>query len=125
MFRNITRRLTAAVLAAGLVVMAWSACGSGALAMSTMMCCAEHHGECEMAGMGAGPCCGTEQHSDIGMLLPERFDDTLAPTIHQSPITHVLSFITPCFLAVTGAESGGSYQNLPRMSYLAHTVLRI
>ena len=119
------RRLTAAVLTAGLVVMAWSACGSGALTMSTMMCCAEHHGDCEMAGMGAGSCCGTEQHSDNGMLKPERADDTLATTIHQSPIAHALSFITPCFLAGAGAEPGGAFHDLRRSPHLAHTVLLI
>ena len=119
------RRLIASGLAAGVVLMAWSACGSGALTMSAMMCCAEHHGDCEMAGMGGGSCCGADQHSDIGMLKPERADDTFAPTTHQSPLANVLSFITPRRLAGVSAESRGSFHDLQRSSHLAHTVLLI
>jgi hypothetical protein len=37
MLTHITRRLTAAILAAGVMLMAWSACGSGTLTMSAMM----------------------------------------------------------------------------------------
>ncbi len=119
------RRLTASGLAVGVVLMAWSACASGAMTMSEMVCCAEHHDGCDMAGMGGGSCCGTDQHSDIGMLKPERADDTLAPTTHQLPIANVLSFLTPRLLAGVGAESRGSFHDLRRSSHLAHTVLLI
>ena len=125
MLEHITRRLTAAVLAAGVVLMAWSACGSGALTMSAMMCCAEHHGDCEMAGMGGGSCCGTDQHSNIGMLKPERADNTLAPTTHHSPLANVQSFISSRLLAGVSAESRGLFHDLRRRSHLAHTVLLI
>ncbi len=125
MLPDIMRRLTASGLAAGVVLMVWSACGSGALTMSAMMCCAEHHDDCEMAGMGGGSCCGTDQQSDIGMLKPERADDTVATTTHQSPIANVLSFITPRLLAGVSAESRGSFHDLRRSSHLAHTVLLI
>lgn len=125
MLEQIMRRLTVAVLAAGVVLMAWSACGNGALTMSAMMCCAEHHGDCEMAGRGGGSCCGTDQHSDIGMLKPERADDTLAPTTHRLPIAHVLSFTTPRLLAGVTAKSCSSFHDLRRRSHLAHTVLLI
>ena len=125
MLTQIMRRLTAAVLAAGVVLMAWSACGSGALTMSAMICCAEHHGDCEMAGMGGGSCCGTDQHTDIGMLKPERADDTLAPTTHPLPLANVLSFVTPRLLAEVSAASRGLFHDLQRRSHLAHTVLLI
>ena len=87
-----TRRLIAAVLAVGVVLMAWSACASGALTMSAMMCCADHHSDCDMTGMG-GSCCGTDQHADIGMLQPERADDTL-PTPDHSAAASIPSIFT-------------------------------
>ena len=43
------------------------------MTMSEMVCCVEHHDECEMAGL-AESCCAPDLHSDIGVLAPERSD---------------------------------------------------
>ena len=125
MLPAIMRRLTASGLAVGVVLMVWSVCASGAMTVSEMVCCAEHHDGCEMAGMGGRSCCGTDQHADVGMLKPERADDTLAPTTHQSPTANVLSFITPRRPGGVSTESRGSSHELRRSSHLAHTVLLI
>ena len=94
------------------------------MTMSEMVCCAEHHGECEMAGM-AGSCCETDQHADAGMFVPERLDDTLAPTADRSVMSVLPFFIAPYRLARAGAESRGSFHDLRRRFHLAHTVLLI
>ena len=121
---HIMRRLTASVLAAGLVLMAWSICASGAMTMSEMMCCAEHHGECKMAGMAVS-CCGTDQHTDVGMLEPERPDDKPALATYHSPAASTPSSFSSRRLATSGAESHRSFRDSRTRPHLAHTVLLI
>ena len=78
MLRNVIRRFTASALAAGVLLMALSACASGAMTMSEMVCCVEHHDACDLEGM-AESCCGMDQQAhDVGVLKPERADDTQA-----------------------------------------------
>ena len=60
MLMLVTQRLTASALAVGMVLMALSACAGGAMTMSEMVCCVDHHGECPMADMGKS-CCGSER----------------------------------------------------------------
>ncbi len=56
-----------------MIVMALSACASGPMTMSEIMCCAEHHDDCEMSGQ-AESCCAPDLQSDMGVLAPERSD---------------------------------------------------
>ena len=86
------RRLTASLLAAGAVLMALSVCAEGAMTMtmSEMMCCAEHHDACDMAGM-AESCCGTDRHTDTGMLKPARTDDTQVLALRHSVLARVVT----------------------------------
>ncbi len=120
-------RLTASVLAAGLVLMAGAPCASGAVTMSEMACCAEHQGECEMAGM-AESCCGTDQHADVGMLEPERADDApalTALTTCHSAAASVPSVFSLSLLATPDVESHGVFPDCRTRPHLAHTVLLI
>jgi|AP95_1055475.scaffolds.fasta_scaffold60727_2 hypothetical protein len=124
MLMLVTQRLTASALAVGMVLMALSACAGGAMTMSEMVCCVDHHGECPMADMGKS-CCGSDQDAGFGMLKAERADDTLASTIHHVPVGHVQSFLTPGLLAGARADFGGLFHDLPQRAPLAHTVLLI
>jgi hypothetical protein len=66
--------------------------------MSEMVCCAEHHDDCEMAGQ-AESCCAPDLQSDMGVLVQERTDSSyvvhtashvaVVPA-HQSLIVSVL-----------------------------------
>lgn len=106
--------------------MAWSTCASGAMSMSDMVCCAEHHGECEMAGMPGkdASCCGADQHADVGMLKPERADNTPAPSLHHPVLLVWTSFIfSSNAQPIARAES--SLLSTAQRSHLAHTVLLI
>ena len=97
------------------------------MSMSEMVCCAEHHGECEMAGMTEA-CCGTSQHADIGMLEPERADDASAlatvATYHSAvattPPIRGLGLSAP-----SGTGASGSLRASRTNPHLAHTVLLI
>ena len=83
MFFDIARRLTSSLIIASLTLMALSACASGPMTMAEMVCCADHHGECEMAGQAAS-CCGVDLQSDMGVLAAERSDTILvAPVASQ------------------------------------------
>ncbi len=75
MVSNVTRRVTSSLLAIGVGLMALSVCTSGAMTMEEMVCCAEHHDECDMAGQGES-CCGPDLQSDMGVLAAERSDTT-------------------------------------------------
>ncbi len=118
------RRLTASGLAGGLVLMAWSACASGAMTMSEMVCCAEHHDGCEMAGM-AESCCGTAQHADIGMLKPERTDDTLALATHDRTAAILAPHDATNLGAWSQVEPNTRFHNPPPRRPLPHAVLLI
>ena len=123
----VARRFTASVLAVGVVLMAWSTCASGAMPMSEMVCCAEHHGECDMAGMPGkeASCCATDQHADVGMLKPERADTTPAPSLHHPVLRVQTSFVFASSVqAVVRAEASLPFSTRQR-SHLAHTVLLI
>ena len=129
----LARRFTASVLAIGVVLMAWATCASGAMPMSEMACCAEHHRECDMAGMPGMPgmpgndaaCCGTDQHADVGMLKPERADDPPAPSLHHPVLlVRTSSVITTNLQAVAGTDASLTFITAQR-SHLAHTVLLI
>lgn len=70
---NVVRRLTGSFLATSVALMALSACASGPMTMAEMVCCAEHHDDCEMAGQ-AESCCASDLQSDMGVLATERTD---------------------------------------------------
>ena len=111
MLLGFIRRAIGTWLAVSMVVMALSACASGPMTMSEIVCCAEHHGDCEMAGQ-AESCCAPDLQSDMGVLVPERTDspyveDTASQVAvvpaHQSPIVSVLDtarFEDSAFLVV-------------------------
>ncbi|HIE93798.1 MAG TPA: hypothetical protein EYQ83_13370 [Acidobacteria bacterium] len=90
----VSRRLTASALVVGRELMALSACAGGAMTMSEMVCCVDHHGDCPMAEMGES-CCGSDQDAGFGMLKAERADDTLASTIHHLPVGVTLAALLP------------------------------
>ena len=92
------RRVIGSWLAVSMSVMALSACTSGPMTMSEMVCCAEHHHDCEMAAQ-AESCCAPDLQSDMGVLVQERTDsssveDTASHVAvvpaHQSPMVSVL-----------------------------------
>ena len=74
---SFVRRGIGSWLAVSLSVMALSACTSGPMTMSEMVCCAGHHDECEMAGQ-AQSCCAPDLQSDMGVRAAERTDTTHA-----------------------------------------------
>ena len=83
MLVDIARRLASSFVAVSLMLMALSACASGPMTMAEMVCCADHHDECEMVGQAAS-CCGVDLQSDMGVLAAERSDTTLvAPVASQ------------------------------------------
>ena len=110
--------------------MAWATCASGAMPMSEMACCAAHHPECDMAGMPGMPsneasCCATDQHADVGMLKPERADNTPAPSLHHPLLVfRTSSVITTNLQAAARAKASLPFSPAHR-SHLAHTVLLI
>ena len=124
MLMLVSRRLTASALAVGMVLMALSACAGGAMTISEMVCCVDHHGDCPMAEMGES-CCASDQDAGFGMLKAERADDTLASTIHHLPVGPVQSVIMPCLLAGAREDLGGLFHDLPQSCHLAHIVLVI
>ena len=71
------RRVIGSWLAVSMSVMALSACTSGPMTMAEMVCCAEHHDDCEMAGQ-AESCCAPDSQSDMGVLAVDRTDTTHA-----------------------------------------------
>ena len=80
-------RLTGSFVAVSLTLMALSACASGPMTMAEMVCCADHHDECEMARQAAS-CCGVDLQSDMGVLAAVRSDTTLiAPVASQLAVT--------------------------------------
>ena len=118
------QRLTASVLAAGMVLMAWSACAGGAMTMSEMLCCAEHHDACEMAGM-AESCCGPDQHADIGMLKPERADDALVLATHDPVAATLAPHDATGRWAWSWVEVNTRSPHVPLHRHLLHTILLI
>ncbi len=87
MLVDFARRLISSFVAVSLMLMALSACASGPMTMAEMVCCADHHDECEMAGQAAS-CCGVDLQSDMGVLAAERSDMTLvAPVASQLVVT--------------------------------------
>ena len=118
------RRLTASGLAVGVVLMAWSACASGAMTMSEMVCCAEHHDGCEMAG-AAESCCATDQHADIGMLRPERADEARAPATHDASAVTSTPHDAISLWAWSRAEPNTRSPHVPLHRHLLHNVLLI
>ena len=120
----LARRLAASVLAAGLVLMAWSTCASGAM-LSEMMCCAEGHGECEMAGM-AESCCGPDRPADVGMLTHGPNDSpALTALTYHSAIASTPSIFGSGLLATSGAQSRGAFRGSRPRPHHGHTVLLI
>lgn len=87
---GIVRRVIGSWLAVSISVMALSACTSGPMTMSEMVCCADHHDECEMAGQ-AESCCAPDLQSDMGVLAAERTDTTYA----TDAATHLAVLPTP------------------------------
>jgi hypothetical protein len=127
MLALVAQRFTASVLAIGVVLMAWATCASGAMPMSEMACCAEHHGECDMAGMSGkeASCCATGQYADVGMLKPERADNTSAPSLHHPLLLVQTSRVCSSSVqAVARAKAVLPFSTAQR-SHLAHTVLLI
>ena len=60
------------------------------MTMAEMVCCAEHHDDCEMAGQ-AESCCASDLQSDMGVLATERTD-----TIYLEDVaSHNLILPTP------------------------------
>ncbi len=77
MLVRIARRFTGSLVAMSLTLMALSVCASGPMTITEMVCCAEHHDECNMAGQRES-CCGPDLQSDMGMLAPEHPDTVQA-----------------------------------------------
>jgi hypothetical protein len=119
----VARQCAAAALAIGMVLTAWSTCAGGAMTMSKMVCCVDHHGDCPMADMGES-CCGSDEDAGIGMLKPERADDSVAPSLHHASLPQAPDVFTPTLLAVGGAEWGFALGAV-RHSPLTDTVLLI
>jgi hypothetical protein len=93
MLVRITRRFTGSLVAVSLTLMALSVCASGPMTITEMVCCAEHHDDCQMAGQ-AGSCCTPDFGSDMGALAAERSVTThvasmdshmVATQPHQAP----------------------------------------
>jgi len=122
---DFARRATSALLSAGIVLVAWSACGGGALTMSAMamVCCAEHHGDCEMVRMGAS-CCDSDQ-AHIGMLDPARVDGASSPCTPASIDATTPVLLTPGLLTGPGAEPPHRLRTPHIGSHLTCTVLLI
>ncbi len=73
MFISFVRRVIGSWLAVSMGVTALAACTSGPMTMSEMVCCAEHHDDCKMAGQ-AESCCAPDLQSQMGVLAAERAD---------------------------------------------------
>ena len=71
MLVRIARRFTGSLVAVSLTLMALSVCASGPMTITEMVCCAEHHDDCQMAGQ-AESCCAPDFGSDMGALAAER-----------------------------------------------------
>ena len=114
MLVDFIRRLTSSFVAVSLTLMALSACTSGPMTMAEMVCCADHHDECEMVGQKA--CCGGDLQSDLGVLAAERSDTFLVAPVasqlvaappHQATV--LLPLDTSTFLeALSGFEDARS-----------------
>ena len=90
MISSLVRRGIGSWLAVSMSVMALSACTSGPMTMSEMVCCAGHHDECDMAGQ-AESCCAPDLQSDMGVLAAERTETTYA----MDAATHLAVLPTP------------------------------
>ena len=120
---DIMRRLIASVIAGGVVLMAWSACGS-AMTMSEMVCCAEHHQGCEMAGTAESRC-ATDRYTDIGMLKPERPDDALATATLDAAAATLPPHSTTSLWAWSRVAPTPRSRHVPLVRHLLHDVLLI
>ena len=102
---------------------AWSTCAGGAMTMSKMVYCVDHHDDCPMADMGES-FCGSDQNAGIGMLKPERVDDAVDPSLHHVSLPQASNVFIPTFQAAGGTEWGFALGAI-RQSPLAGTVLLI
>ena len=117
------RRLLAVALVAAFSASAWSACASGTLTASQMVCCADHHHDCDMANM-AESCCSTDERTRIEILKPERADDTLVPATYLS--VAALEIPDACVsLAASHVEPRASSRHPRLRPHLLHAVLLI
>ena len=114
---DFARRLTGSFVAVSLTLMALCACASGPMTMAEMVCCADHHDECEMAGQAAS-CCGLDLQSDMGVLAAERSDTTLvAPVASQLVVTppHQTPVLSPLDTS-TFVEALSGFDDAPTFS---------
>lgn len=118
------RRLLAAALVAAFSGSAWSACASGTLTASQMVCCAEHHDECDMANMTES-CCSTDERTRIEILKPERADETLVPATYLSVAALELRDVPVSLLAASYMEPRTSSRSPRLRPHLLHAVLLI
>jgi len=126
MIISLVRRVIGSWLAVSLSVMALSACTGGPMTMSEMVCCADHHDECDMAGQGES-CCGPDLQSDMGVLAAELSDTTHLASVashiavtqpHHADVPSTLR--TSAFVGTLSALYGARSQPL-----LINTVLLI
>ena len=125
MIINLVRRVIGSWLAVSLSVMALSACTSGPMTMSEMVCCAEHHDDCEMAGQ-AESCCAPDLQSDMSVLAAERTDTTYAAdAASQSAVlpTPLAAALSPVHTSACGETS--SLLSIRSRPDLLNTVLLI
>jgi len=126
MIVDIARRLTGAALAVSMIFMALAACTSGAMTTAAMVCCADHHDECEMAGQ-AESCCAPDLQSDLGVLAPER-SDTFPVTLIVSQVAVTLTDGSTALSQLAASSSARTpvafHHPKPRL-HLLNTVLLI
>ena len=126
MIISLVRRVIGSWLAVSLAVMALSACTSGPMTMSEMVCCAEHHDECEMAGQGES-CCAPDFQSDMGVLAAERSETThVASVASQIAVTqpHQVDALST-LLASAFVEPLSAHYGARSRPFLLNTVLLI
>ena len=125
MLVDIARRLTSSFVAVSLMLMALSACASGPMTIAEMICCVDHHDDCEMAGQ-AESCCAPDQPSGMSMTAKGRADTThVAPVVVSQMVVTVAAgpdLSAPEVVSLTGVLSAVKYAR-PRPPLLTELLI--
>ena len=125
MLVTIARRFASSWLALSLTLMALSVCASGPMTITEMVCCAEHHDDCEMAGQ-AEPCCAPDLRSDMGVVAAERSDTThMASLAGQTAVTQPPHADGPSTLRMSAFVGTSAHYGDRSRPLLVNTVLLI
>ena len=125
MLLHIARRVTGLLLSVSLAVVAVSACtSSNAMAMAEMVCCAEHHDNCEMASQ-MQTCCPSDLQSAVAMLAPERTETALhAPRQIAAALADAISLLSTLSAATARTDAlDAVYYAGPRPHVLSSVLL--